>query len=116
MLYSPVNEDFGLVPLEGMAASKPCIAINEGGPRETVINGKDGFLVDSAQEMAQRMEWLSKNEGRCEKMGREGRKKVKARFTWEAFLARFGEKARQIIKEGNGSGKQGKSRASPIQQ
>ena len=43
----PVNEDYGLVPLEGMAAGKPCIAANEGGCKETVVDGKTGFLVEA---------------------------------------------------------------------
>src|SRR3989338_6353998 len=32
VLYPPVNEDFGLVPLEAFPSRKPCIAMNEGGP------------------------------------------------------------------------------------
>lgn len=44
-IYMPIDEDFGLVPLEGMASGKCCIAVNEGGCKETVINGKTGFLI-----------------------------------------------------------------------
>jgi len=95
-LYSPVNEDFGYVPLEGMASSKPCIARNEGGPRETVSDGKDGFLVNSPHEMAHRMEALARDPELCQRMGKAGRKKVVERFGWELFLKRFGEKAREL--------------------
>lgn len=49
-IYMPFNEDFGLVPLEGMASGKACIAANEGGCKETVINGKTGFLIEATEE------------------------------------------------------------------
>ncbi len=45
-IYMPLDEDYGLVPVEGMACGKPCIASNEGGCRETVIDGKTGFLIE----------------------------------------------------------------------
>ena len=40
------NEDFGLGPVESMAAGKPCIAVNEGGFKETIIHGKTGILIN----------------------------------------------------------------------
>jgi len=40
------DEDFGLTAVEAMAAGKPVIAPNEGGYRETVINGLTGKLID----------------------------------------------------------------------
>lgn len=99
VLYPPVNEDFGLVPLEAMASRKPCIAMNEGGPRETISDGVDGFLVGSHQEMAARMEWLSKNPEKCALMGKNGRRKVEKKFTWERFLKRFEEKAKETVEQ-----------------
>lgn len=44
-IYIPINEDFGMSPLEGMSAGKPCIGVDEGGLRETVIPGKTGLLI-----------------------------------------------------------------------
>lgn len=44
-IYMPMEEDYGMVPIEGMASGKGCIAVNEGGCRETVINGRTGFLI-----------------------------------------------------------------------
>jgi glycosyltransferase involved in cell wall biosynthesis len=98
VIYSPINEDYGLVPLEAMASSKPCIAKNEGGPKETVNDGKDGFLVDSIWKMAEKMEWLAKHPDRCEEMGKFGRRKVEREFTWARFLRRFEDKARELIR------------------
>lgn len=44
-IYIPINEDFGMSPVESMSAGKPVIGVNEGGLRETVIDGKTGILV-----------------------------------------------------------------------
>lgn len=47
LLYTPSNEHFGIVPLEAMlAASAVVIAINSGGPKETIEHEKSGFLTD----------------------------------------------------------------------
>ncbi len=50
-LYIPINEDFGMSPLEGMSAGKPCIGVDEGGLRETIIPGKTGVLIPVACEV-----------------------------------------------------------------
>jgi glycosyltransferase involved in cell wall biosynthesis len=44
VVFTAPNEDFGLVPLEGMACGKPVLAPDRGGPAETVIDGGTGFL------------------------------------------------------------------------
>lgn len=49
-IFMAQNEDYGLVPLEGNASGKLCIAVNEGGCRETVIDNKTGFLIDPSVE------------------------------------------------------------------
>lgn len=40
----PGFEDFGITPVEAMAAGKPVIAFGEGGASETVVDGKTGVL------------------------------------------------------------------------
>jgi glycosyltransferase involved in cell wall biosynthesis len=44
-LTTAVDEDFGITPVEAMAAGKCVLATDEGGYRETVIPGKTGFLL-----------------------------------------------------------------------
>jgi glycosyltransferase involved in cell wall biosynthesis len=44
-LYLPKDEDFGMSPVESMAAGKPVIGVAEGGLMETVVHGETGMLL-----------------------------------------------------------------------
>ncbi len=46
LIATAMDEDFGMTPVEAMASGKPVIAANEGGYKETVINGVTGVLID----------------------------------------------------------------------
>ncbi|WP_410509090.1 glycosyltransferase [Methanosarcina hadiensis] len=46
-ICTAMDEDFGMTPVEAMASGKPVVAVNEGGFKETVIDGKTGMLVDA---------------------------------------------------------------------
>lgn len=50
MIYIPVDEDFGMSPVESMACGVPVIGANEWGLKETVIEGKTGTLIDITPE------------------------------------------------------------------
>ena len=45
-IYVPRDEDFGMSPVESMAAGKPVIGVAEGGLCETVVHGETGLLLD----------------------------------------------------------------------
>ena len=44
-IYIPEDEDFGMSPVESMAAGKPVIGVAEGGLLETVKDGETGILI-----------------------------------------------------------------------
>lgn len=86
VLYTPKDEHFGIVPLEAMAAYKPVIACNSGGPVETVKHGVTGFLCDpSPQEFASAMSNFIKDPHMSEKMGQDARQHVAESFSTKIF-------------------------------
>jgi len=85
-LFAAIKEDWGIVPLEEMASGKPVISIKQGGPCESILDGKTGFLVDSIDKMAEKMRHLADHPDICEQMGKEGRKRVEQNYTWKIFL------------------------------
>ncbi len=89
VLYTPMNEDYGLVPLEAAASERPVIAVNEGGPMSTVVDGKTGYLIESPEEMAKRMKEFADNKELAGKMGKAGRKRAVQEYSWSAFFKKF---------------------------
>ena len=45
LITTAVDEDFGITPVEAMSSGKCVLATDEGGYRETVVEGKTGFLL-----------------------------------------------------------------------
>lgn len=44
-IYVPINEDFGMSPVESMSAWKPVLWVNEWWLKETIINNKTWILI-----------------------------------------------------------------------
>jgi len=51
-LYIPSAEDFGMSPVESMAAGKPVLGVAEGGLLETIVAGETGVLLPAAFSIA----------------------------------------------------------------
>lgn len=45
-IYVSIDEDFGMSPVEAMAAGKPVIGVAAGGLLETVVDGQTGVLIE----------------------------------------------------------------------
>lgn len=98
VLYPPFNEDWGIVPLEAMAHGKPVVAVNRGGPRESVLDGETGFLVEpSAGAFADAMEALVADPGSVIRFGAEGRRQA-ARFDWTSFTRHVDDVVERLVR------------------
>ncbi len=51
VLFTFSHEPFGYIPIESMACGTPVLTYNRQGPRESVINGVTGWLVNSDKEL-----------------------------------------------------------------
>jgi glycosyltransferase involved in cell wall biosynthesis len=99
LLLSAFNEDQGLTPLEGMACGKPSIAIDRGGPRESVLNGVTGFLTEpEADAFSDAMLKLDADPALAERMGSAGLDRVR-QFTWERFVEVFDSEIDRVVGE-----------------
>jgi glycosyltransferase involved in cell wall biosynthesis len=85
VLFTAFNEDWGIVPIEGLAFGKPVIAVNRGGPLESIRPGREGFLEPpQADRFAARMAELARTPGLARQMGLSGHERSKL-FNWHAF-------------------------------
>lgn len=92
------NEPFGLTPLEAMSCGVPVIAVNEGGYRETVIDGKTGYLIPrKAKILANKIEYLLGSKKVLKKMGKTGREQVLTKWTWDRCAENFMIIAQKLI-------------------
>ncbi|KAH9320874.1 hypothetical protein KI387_015513, partial [Taxus chinensis] len=82
VLYTPKEEHFGIVPLEAMAAQKPVIACNSGGPLESIKHSITGFLCEpTPQNFSSAMLMLLNDPDMAKKMGMEARSHVEKTFS-----------------------------------
>ncbi len=89
LVHPSLHDSGGGVCLEAMAAGRPIICLDLGGPAEQVT-AETGFKVltdrpDSAiNAMAQAMVELAGNKNLCLQMGKAGQQRVREFYSWEA--------------------------------
>ena len=68
--------------IEAMSVGRPIITTNVPGCKETVIDGENGFLINSKNhiELYQKMEWFIKNNDKIKYMGDKSYEIVKKYF------------------------------------
>jgi len=87
--YAPVDEDFGMVPLEAFLSEKPVLTTTDaGGPLEVVADRSTGLVVaPEAAALATAAGWLREHRDEAASFGRAG-KAVAAGVTWDRAIAR----------------------------
>jgi glycosyltransferase involved in cell wall biosynthesis len=95
LVFTPDEEEFGLVALEAMAAAKPVIASPEGALPELVQHDVTGLLVHSADELAAAAARLLADDAPCIRLGHAARERARA-YTWDRFGAAVEELCRSI--------------------
>ena len=94
-------EAFGRVSVEAQAMKKPIVASDIGGSKETIINGKSGFLFKAGDPRALAKvlnNVLEMNKETLNSIGNEGRKNVSEKFDVEKMCQRTFSEYRKLIK------------------
>lgn len=99
VLFTPFNEDQGLVPLEAMAHGKPVIAVNRGGPRELVRHQETGLLVeDTPEAFGAAMERLAGEPDLARSIGASGFL-ASADYTWDRFVGKIDDTLEKVVED-----------------
>lgn len=87
------EEPFGLVVIEAMACGVPIIAFNRGAMAEIIENGKNGFLVENADKMAEAI-------GKINQIDRAAcRRTVEEKFTYQKMVDGYLSAAEKVMKK-----------------
>ena len=94
-------EAFGRVAVEAQSMSKPIIASNIGGSKETILNKKSGFLYkfDDPRELAKSLNTVIQlTQEELKSMGNEGRKNITKKFDVETMCDTNLNEYKKILK------------------
>lgn len=99
VLFTPRNEDWGIVPIEGMAFGKPVVAVDRGGPAESIVHGETGYLCEPSPEaFADAMGWLLADDDLYDRMSVQSRRRA-GEFTWDRFVGRMDDYLEQFARD-----------------
>ncbi len=92
------HEPLGLVPLEAAACEIPTIAVNEGGYKETLLNGRTGYLVKrNPLKIAEAIEMALNNGRILSQLGRNARQNVLTNWTLEKSITCLKKNLRRVV-------------------
>ncbi|WP_373513427.1 glycosyltransferase family 4 protein [Persicitalea sp.] len=99
LLYTSKLEPFGFAPLEANACATPVIGLMQGGTRETVLDGRTGFLTPPDKlAIADKLKYFIDNPDVREGMGRLGLANVRKNWSLEAATFRLERAMESTVK------------------
>lgn len=86
MIYTSRLEPFGLAPLEANACGTPVVGIAEGGVKETIKNGINGYLVneDNPEQLGRLVLKFAGDIDKAVAFGKQARKHVQENWNFES--------------------------------
>ncbi len=86
VIQKSIKEGFGLTVSEALWKVKPTVGGNVGGIPSQIQDGQTGFLVDSADECAERCMWILDHPAEARAIGRAGKDYVRTHFLMPRLL------------------------------
>lgn len=90
---------FGHPLLWGLSSGKALVSLNQGGPRDMIENGRNGFLCNSNHEIGEAMQYFIDNEGEIKKFGVYSRKKAEKQFSADIVAKKYNDVFRRALNE-----------------
>jgi glycosyltransferase involved in cell wall biosynthesis len=109
-----VYEPFGIINLEAMACETPVVASAVGGIKEVVVHGETGRLVplelrpgtfdpvnaeQFEMDLAENVNLLMQDESLRERMGKAGRQRAEALFSWTAVAKKTFDLYQSLLRD-----------------
>jgi glycosyltransferase involved in cell wall biosynthesis len=99
VLFLAEKEDWGIIPIEAGSHGKPTISVNEGGPKESVLEDETGLLVNpEAEGIAEAMKELAEDEEKTREMGSRAREESR-KYSWDNFSEKLDEEVEKLVEE-----------------
>ena len=95
-------EAFGRVAVEAQAMKKPILASDLGGSKETIIDGKSGFLFKNgnSESLAENLNnIIEMDKDKLQSIGNEGRKNIKIKFDVEKMCQSTFAEYQKLLKQ-----------------
>ncbi|NQZ85924.1 MAG: glycosyltransferase family 4 protein, partial [Nanoarchaeales archaeon] len=96
-LFPVFDEPLGVVPMESMLCECPVVAFNSGGPMETILDLKTGFLCTSETEFSNRIIELLNDPILAKTLGMQGRVWAKNNFSVEQMVDKTDKLYRSLL-------------------
>jgi glycosyltransferase involved in cell wall biosynthesis len=102
VVFTAPNEDWGIVPLEAMASGAPVLAVDAGGPRESIIHNVTGWLLPSTPwAFAEQMRRVAADSGTGRLVSRRALRRRAQQFAADSFVARLDDVMEQVALNGS---------------
>jgi glycosyltransferase involved in cell wall biosynthesis len=100
VVFTAPNEDWGVVPLEAMASGAPVLAVDAGGPRESMIHNVTGWLLPPTPwAFAEQMRKVADdNAGRL--VSRRALRRRAQQFAADEFVTRLDDVMEEVALSG----------------
>mmetsp|Transcript_23380 Transcript_23380/g.20778 ORF Transcript_23380/g.20778 Transcript_23380/m.20778 type:complete len:100 (+) Transcript_23380:958-1257(+) len=93
-MYTPENEHFGIVPVEAMYMGCIVLACNSGGPTESIVHGRTGFLLDAddTSQWGNKLEEIFTKDSSSkvlEQLKAQAKERVELKFSFRSFASQL---------------------------
>jgi len=104
MIYTPRLEPFGYAPLEANLCGLPVIGIAEGGLRETIVDGVNGFLTptENPERLGNIVQQLMEDLRETEELRRRGRQHVIDAWAMDKATQRLEQRLNAVVQQSAG--------------